>query len=116
MPLTAIIFDSEAEVARTVETIESLNLHSTVVSGIRMAVSPDYGASLVRFGPVDEPSIFYDTFPKADPLVWDDRHFSGVTPKLIGSMVWDWQTALPKEVWSVSESFIGTVILSPIDR
>jgi len=118
LPLSMIIFDSEAEVHRTVETKESLDLHSTVVSGIRMAVSPDYSASLVRFGPVDESSIFYDTFPRADPLVWDDRHFSGVTPRLIGSMVWDWQTALPKEVWSVSvsedEQWVGYELTSTL--
>ena len=68
-----------------------------------MAVSPDYCANLVRFGKEGKSSVFYDTFPEAKPFMWSDQHYSGVSPMIAGWDIWDWESALPKEQWSLSE-------------
>ena len=68
-----------------------------------MAVSPDYCANLVRLGKEGKPSVFYDTFPEAKPFIWEDQHYSGVSPMIAGWSIWDWESALPKEKWLLSE-------------
>ncbi len=101
MDLVAVVYDPEVTVSQDIEELEGKHLHTATCSGFTMAVSPDYTANLVRYGRAGGKSIFYDTFPKAGPFVWHDKHFSGMHPRLIGAGVWDWQTALPKETWDV---------------
>ncbi|MHA1638065.1 MAG: GNAT family N-acetyltransferase [Candidatus Thorarchaeota archaeon] len=99
--LVAVVFDSSAKVIQSIEEIEEKKLHELACSGYRMAASPDYCGNLVKYGKVGENSIFHDTFPEAKPFVWDDKHYSGMFPQMIGAGVWDWQTAVPKEKWDL---------------
>ncbi len=106
-PLAALIYDSGAESKRTIETLQERDLYSLVSGAYRMGTSPDFLGNMVHFGKIGENSLFSDTFPEAKPFIWDDKHYSGIRPRPIGSMVWDWQSALPLEKWSVKDQEIG---------
>ena len=106
-PLSVLVFDSGVESKRTSEKIQKKQLHSVTSGPYRMGVSPEFLGNMVYFGKVGEESLFYDTFPEPKPFIWDDKHYSGLRPRLIGSMVWDWQTALPLEKWSIKNQDTG---------
>ena len=107
VPLTAILYDSKVSPQRQTETISGLQLHTLTSGKGSMSVCGDYGGTLTRFGPAGEASYFYDTFPEAKPFVWWDKHFSGLKPIIWSTDVWDWETALHKEKWSVKEISVG---------
>ncbi len=103
IPFTALVYDSKAPIKRDTTTEQNLVLHSLTLGEYEMAVSPDYCANLVRLGKTGKPSVFYDTFPEAKPFMWSDQHYSGVSPMIAGWTIWDWESALPKEKWLLSE-------------
>jgi hypothetical protein len=103
IPLTALVYDSRIPPKRDTTTEQNLALHSFTLGEYQMAVSPDYCANLVRLGKEGRPSVFYDTFPEAKPFIWWDQHYSGVSPMIAGWGIWDWESALPKEEWLLSE-------------
>ncbi len=74
VPLTAVVFDSRVSETKKTETIEDVELHTLASGRSEIAVSADYAGSLAKFGPTGENSLFYDTFPKAGPYVWWDKH------------------------------------------
>ncbi|MGY5878990.1 MAG: GNAT family N-acetyltransferase [Candidatus Thorarchaeota archaeon] len=106
----SIVYDSSLtpECVNTVE--EEKELMTTTISDYAIAVSPQNIGSLVRYGKVGEPSMFYDTFPKLLPFIWWDKVYSGVTPVVSGFDVWDWETALFKEKWTITEIKVGSWI------
>ena len=102
VPLSAIIYDSQSSTTTNETTIGGMTLHEVKSGHFMISVSPEYLASLVRFGSDGGLSLFQDTFPRADPFMWVDRHFTGVNPIIQALGVWDWQTGLQLERWSVS--------------
>ncbi|MHA2213435.1 MAG: COG1470 family protein, partial [Candidatus Thorarchaeota archaeon] len=60
-PFAAILFDSSHQIERSVETFDKMKLHTLESGGVRIAASPEYVGSLVRFGYSDEDSMFRDT-------------------------------------------------------
>ncbi|MGY5876696.1 MAG: hypothetical protein RTU30_13190, partial [Candidatus Thorarchaeota archaeon] len=107
VPLAAIVFDSRVTEERKTETVEDAELHTLTSGRSEIAVSADYAGTLTKFGPAGEDSMFYDTFPKVAPYVWWDKHPSGVMPVIWHVGVWDWETALHKEKWSIKETGQG---------
>ena len=107
MPLTAVVFDSSLKVDRTITEVESVHLHSLNTGGYSIAACPEHSGSLVRFGEEGAQSVLYDTFPIVGPFVWWDRVYSGLSPMLVGWQVWDWETALRKETWDITDEQIG---------
>jgi len=103
IPLTALVYDSKVPTKRDTTTEQNRVLHSLTLGEYQMAVSPDYCANLVRLGKEGKPSVFYDTFPEAKPFMWWDQHYGGVSPMIAGWDIWDWESALPKEKWLLSE-------------
>jgi hypothetical protein len=85
-----------------------MDLHTLSAGGITMSVSARYAGNLVKFGHENQNSVFYDTFPRAEPFIWWDRFFTGLIPKAAGWGVWDWESSLPKEKWSLSEKSVGS--------
>lgn len=102
VPLSAIIYDSQSSITTNAVTIDGMTLHEVKSGHLTISASPEYLASLVRFGPDGGLSLFQDTFPRADPFMWADRHFTGVNPIIQAWGVWDWQTGLQLERWSAS--------------
>lgn len=107
MPLTAVVFDSSVKVDRSITDVESVHLHSLSTGGYSIAACPEHCGSLVRFGEEGAQSVLYDTFPKVEPFVWWDRVYSGLSPMFVGWNIWDWETALQKETWDISDAQIG---------
>jgi len=107
IPLTFVTYDSDCDVARESSDVEGIDLHTLRTGGITMSASASYSGNLVKFGPDGQDSVFYDTFPQADPFIWWDRFFTGLTPIAAGWGVWDWESSLPKEKWSLSEKREG---------
>ena len=107
MPLTAVVFDSSLMVDRTITEVESVHLHTLNTGGYSIAACPEHSGSLVRFGEECAQSVLYDTFPKVGPFVWWDRVHSGLSPMLVGWNVWDWETAIQRETWDISDEQIG---------
>ncbi|MGY5852550.1 MAG: hypothetical protein RTU92_03190, partial [Candidatus Thorarchaeota archaeon] len=103
-PLSAIVYNSRVTQEKKTDTIDDVELHSLTSGRSEIAVSADYAGSLAKFGPTGEDSLFYDTFPKAAPYVWWDKHYSGVMPIFWHVGVWDWESALHKEKWSIKET------------
>ena len=106
-PLAAIIYDSNDKPSIEVETQEGCTLHTLTMGDYCLAVSPEYLASLVRFGRAGEESVFYDSFPKSGPFMWWNKYFSGVNPAIAGWDIWDWESAFQKEKWTLKESKEG---------
>jgi hypothetical protein len=106
--IEAVIYDSSLHHERSNTVENEKQLLTTVIGDYSIAVSPHNVGSLVRYGKVGEPSMFYDTFPKLEPFIWWDQVYSGVTPFVSGFDVWDWETGLYKEKWSISETKIGS--------
>jgi hypothetical protein len=107
VPLTAIVYDSSISEEKKSESYEEHELHTLTSGRSEISVSADYAGSLARFGPSGESSYFYDTFPKADSYVWWDKHYSGLMPIFWHVGVWDWESALHKEEWSLKETGQG---------
>lgn len=107
MPLTAVVFDSTMKVDRNVTEVDEVHLHSLNTGGYSIAACPEHGGSLVKYGEEGAKSSLYDTFPKVGPFVWWDRVYSGLHPAFIGWNVWDWETGLQKESWTISDVQIG---------
>ena len=106
-PLIGLIYDTSVESKRAIETVGERTLHTVLSGSYRMGVSPDYRGSLVHFGENGKDSLFMDTFPEAKPFIWNDKHYSGLNPRLIGANAWDWITGLQKEEWSIREKDVG---------
>jgi GNAT superfamily N-acetyltransferase len=106
-PLSVLVFDTGVESKRTTETVQERALHSLISGPYRMGTSPDFLGNMVFFGKDGEESLFRDTFPEPQPFIWDDKHYSGIRPRLIGSNVWDWQSALPLEKWTIKDHDVG---------
>ncbi|MDF1537914.1 MAG: GNAT family N-acetyltransferase [Candidatus Thorarchaeota archaeon] len=106
-PLIGLIYDTSVETKRTNEKIGTRTLHTVHSGSYRMGVSPDYRGSLVHFGEKGKESLFMDTFPETKPFIWNDKHYSGFNPRLIGMTAWDWLTGLQKEEWSIREKDVG---------
>jgi hypothetical protein len=106
-PLIAVVYDSDVKPITEVNLHEDCTLHTLTMGDYSMAVSPEYLASLVRFGRVGEESVFYDTFPKSGPFMWWNQYFSGVNPAMAGWNIWDWESAFQKEKWTLKESQKG---------
>jgi RimJ/RimL family protein N-acetyltransferase len=106
-PLSAIIYDSTVKPIITEETQKGRTLHTLTMGDYILAVSPEYLASLVRFGHVGEKSVFYDTFPKSGPFMWWNNYFSGITPGMAGWDIWDWESSFQKEKWSLKKTKEG---------
>ena len=104
----AVIFDSSLTPERVNSIEEDKDLMTTTIGDYAIAVSPQNVGGLVRYGKVGEPSMFFDTFPKVGPFIWWDKVYSGVTPVLTGFDVWDWETGLYKEQWTISETKVGS--------
>ncbi len=107
IPITAILYDSKVDVEKQTEPIQGLELRTLISGRSRIAVSADYAGTLTKFGPVGEESYFYDTFPEAKPYIWWDKHYSGVMPVIWSTDVWDWESGLSKEKWSMQETTSG---------
>ena len=108
IPFTALVYDSKVPTKRDTTNEQNRVLCSLTLGEFQMAVSPDYCANLVRFGKEGKPSVFYDTFPEVKPFMWWDQYYGGVSPMIAGWNVWDWESALPKEKWSMSEVAQGS--------
>jgi len=104
----AVIFDSSLTPERVNSVEDEKDLQTTTIGDYAIAVSPQNVGSLVRYGKVGEPSMFFDTFPKVGPFIWWDKVHSGVTPVITGFDVWDWETGLYKEQWTISETKVGS--------
>ena len=50
----------------------------------------------------------FDTFPKVEPFIWWDKAYSGVTPYLIGFDIWNWESGLYEEHWTITEITSGS--------
>ncbi len=107
IPLTFVAFDSGCEVVRESFDVEGLDLHTLSTGGITMSTSAGYCGNLVRFAPENQENVFYDTFPRAEPFIWWARFFTGLGPIAAGWGVWDWESSLPEEKWSLSEKSVG---------
>ncbi len=106
--LEAVVYDSSLtpELVNSVE--DSSELLTTTIGDYSMAISPHNVGGLVRYGKIGEPSMFFDTFPKVAPFIWWDKVYSGVTPLLTGFDVWDWESGLYKEQWTISNINSGS--------
>lgn len=102
IPFATIVYDSQANLNYGIESHSGTDLYLVESKDYELGVSPSYCASLVRFGRKGE-NVFYDTFPEANPFIWDDEHYSGMTPILQGWSIWDWQSAVPKEKWTIEK-------------
>ncbi|MHA1770143.1 MAG: GNAT family N-acetyltransferase [Candidatus Thorarchaeota archaeon] len=109
-PLRIVCYDSGDKVQRTREKHQELSLHTIKSGGYRLSVSPEQAGGLVAYGPENGPSVFYDTFPELKPFAWLDIQYSGMTPMVVGHHIWDWQTSLRREVWSVEEIEHGPLV------
>ncbi len=107
LPLTAVVFDSKLKVERDVKEEAGFHLHTLRTGGHTMSSSPEHLGGLVRYGRDGEPSALYDTFPEVKPFIWWDKFYSGFSPVLVGWAVWDWETGLQKESWSISDTKAG---------
>ncbi|MFW9843503.1 MAG: GNAT family N-acetyltransferase [Candidatus Thorarchaeota archaeon] len=107
-PVEAVIFDSSLSPMRVNSVENEKQLMTTTIGDYAIAVSPENVGSLVRYGKVGEPSMFYDTFPKLEPFIWWDKAYSGVTPLISGFDVWDWETGLYKEQWAINETRVDS--------
>ncbi|MFW9789497.1 MAG: hypothetical protein ACFFE1_17660, partial [Candidatus Thorarchaeota archaeon] len=107
LPLTAVVFDSSATVEREITEVEGVHLHTLNTSGYSISACPEHGGTLVRYGEEGAKSVLYDTFPEVGPWVWSNRVHSGLSPLFVGWNVWDWETALQKEIWSISDMKSG---------
>ena len=108
VPLSAILYDSGSPATTDSDVVEGNTLHRLSSAGTGISVSAEYCASLVRLGPTAGTSVFQDTFPRADPFLWADRHFTGLNPIIQAWGLWDWQSGLLLEKWSVSEKRKGS--------
>jgi RimJ/RimL family protein N-acetyltransferase len=106
-PLSAIIYNSTVKPITNEETLEGRTLHTLTIGGYSIAASPEYIGSLVRYGPTDKESLFFDTFPKSEPFMWWNQFFSGLNPAMAGWDIWDWESAFQKEEWTLKESKEG---------
>jgi hypothetical protein len=91
----------------TEETLDGRTLHTLTIGDYSIAASPEYTSSLVRYGPTNEKSMFFDTFPKSGPFMWWNNFFSGINPGMAGWDIWDWESAFQKEEWTLTESKEG---------
>jgi len=108
--IVVVIFDSSLAPEQANSVVEEKELMTTTISDYAIAVSPQNVGSLVRYGKAGEPSMFFDTFPELGPFIWWDKVYSGVTPFITGFDVWDWETGLYKEQWTISETQSGSWI------
>jgi GNAT superfamily N-acetyltransferase len=108
--IEAVVYNSSLTPTRVNTDEDEKQLLTTKIGDYAIAVSPQNLGSLVRYGRIGEPSMFFDTFPKIGPFIWWDKAYSGVTPVVSGFDVWDWETALSKEQWDISEIKIGSWI------
>ncbi|TFG05208.1 GNAT family N-acetyltransferase [Candidatus Thorarchaeota archaeon] len=107
LPLTVVAFDSQLEVVREQTVIEDVELRTVRAGQYELSASPDYCGNLVRYRHSTEVGMLYDTFPEVKPFIWWDSHYSGLTPVIAGYNVWDWESSIPKEAWSISDLAIG---------
>jgi ribosomal protein S18 acetylase RimI-like enzyme len=103
IPFSAVVHDSPTEVSSEIECPQGKKLHKLLTKSIGIAVSPDYCGGLVRISKKGEKSVFHDTFPEAKPFVWWGSFYSGISPIIAAEGIWDWETALPKESWEISQ-------------
>jgi ribosomal protein S18 acetylase RimI-like enzyme len=106
-PLTAVVYESALKVERTKTKEGEATLHSLSTGGYAIAACPEHSGTLVRFHKLGEPSVFYDTFPKVGPFIWWEKVFSGLSPIIADLDVWDWESALHKESWTISNEKVG---------
>ncbi len=106
--LEAVIYDSSITPERVNTVEEKSELMTTTIRDYSIAVSPQNVGGLVRYGKIGEPSMFFDTFPKVEPFIWWDKAFSGVTPYLIGFDIWNWESGLYEEHWTITEVTSGS--------
>ena len=106
-PLTAVVYDSALPVDRTKIVQEGITLHSLTTGGYTIGACPEQAGTLVKFHKEGAPNVFYDTFPKVGPFIWWEKVYSGISPMIAGLEVWDWETALQKESWSISTTKVG---------
>ncbi|MCF2136661.1 MAG: GNAT family N-acetyltransferase [Candidatus Thorarchaeota archaeon] len=109
-PLRTVCYDSTDKIQRSREEYQELSLHTIRSGGYRLSVSPEQAGGLVAYGPENGPSVFYDTFPELRPFAWLDILYSGMTPFVAGHHIWDWQTSLRRETWSVEEIERGPLV------
>lgn len=107
MPLVAVVYDSALKIEREKTVEDDVTLHSLSTGGYTIGVCPEHCGSLVRYRKNGEQSVLYDTFPKVGPFIWWEKVYSGLNPTIVGLDVWDWETALQKETWTLSKEKVG---------
>lgn len=105
--LTAVVYDSALKVDRSKTKEENVTLHTISTGGYSIAACPEHAGTLVRFHKEGSPSVFYDTFPKVGPFIWWEKVYSGLSPIIAGMDVWDWESALHQESWTISNEKVG---------
>ena len=120
VPLRVIVYDSRADAVRTVEKHGEATLHTLTCGTYRISASPEHAGSLVAYGPKDSPSLFYDTFPEVKPFIWRNKQYSGLNPAVMVRNVWDWETGIQMEQWTVEdledEKYVGYRITSTLQH
>ncbi len=107
VPITAIVYNSSISEEKKTEAFDTLKLHTLTSGRSRMAVSAEYAGALAKFGPTGEDSYFYDTYPKVNPFIWWDKHYSGWIPIIWSVDIWDWESDLYKENWGIKATESG---------
>ncbi len=102
-PLTVIAYDENIDEILRKDSHEEMTAYVLESGEYSIEVCPEYRAALTRFGMIDEASVLLDRFPDNGPFLWWDKFYSGVTPYFVGAGVWDWESALRKEEWSIKQ-------------
>ena len=103
VPLRVILWNSKSEVERGTRNEGGVELHEVRVGSRHLCVAPSHSGSLIRLGPTDDVSLFYDTFPEIKPYAWTDQMLSGLSPIICGHNTWDWETGLRREEWEIED-------------
>ncbi|MFX0064372.1 MAG: hypothetical protein ACFFC7_19535, partial [Candidatus Hermodarchaeota archaeon] len=105
--VTALVYNSDISEERKIEAFDDLKLHTLTCGRSRIAVSAEYAGALAKFGPTGEDSYFYDTYPKVNPFIWWDKHYSGWIPIIWSVGIWEWESDLYKEKWRLKTTESG---------
>jgi len=106
--IDAVVYDSKLNVDRTKIVEEGVALHSLTSGEYTIAACPEQAGTLVKFHKDGESNVFFDTFPKVGPFIWWEKVYSGISPMIVGLEVWDWETALQKEQWTLMKKKVGS--------
>ncbi len=82
LPFAVIVYDSNVTPSLTESVQETSHLLTLQLGDYRIAASPEHAGSLVRYGRIDAPSLFLDTFPEIRPFIWWGQFLSGLFPDL----------------------------------